>query len=74
MKEFETIKDYYSRIKEIVSQMRACGKNILTKKIIEKILISIPDIYDAIVTTIEQTKDLFTLLVTKLTGSLMSKD
>jgi len=36
MKEFETVKDFYSRIKEIVSQMRACRKNILDKKIVEK--------------------------------------
>ncbi|BAT83763.1 hypothetical protein VIGAN_04098100, partial [Vigna angularis var. angularis] len=48
MKESETIKDYYSRIKEIVSQMRAYGENILDKKIVEKILISIPQKYDAI--------------------------
>ena len=70
MKESETIKDYYSRIKEIASQMRACGEDILDKKIVEKILISIPHKYDAIVTAIEQTKDLSTLLVTELMGSL----
>ena len=70
MKESETIKDYYSRIKEIVSQMRAYGENILDKKIVEKILISIPQKYDAIATAIEQTKDLATLSVTQLMGSL----
>ena len=70
MKESETIKDYYSRIKEIVSQMRAYGETILDKKIVEKILISIPQKYDAITTTIEQTKDLTTLPVTQLMGSL----
>ena len=58
MKESETIKDYYSRIKEIVCQMRAYGETILDKKIVEKILISIPQKYDAIATAIEQTKDL----------------
>jgi len=70
MKESETIKDYYSRIKEIVSQMRAYGETILDKKIIEKILISIPQKYDAIATAIEQTKDSATLSVTQLMGSL----
>nr|KYP45272.1 hypothetical protein KK1_033146 [Cajanus cajan] len=70
MKESETVKDYYSKIKEIVNQMRAYGENILDKKIVEKILISVPRKYDPIVTTIEQTKDLSTLSVTKLMGSL----
>jgi len=63
-KEFEIIKDYYSRIKEIVSQMRAYGENILDKKIVEKILISFLQKYDAIATAIEQTKDWTTLSVT----------
>ena len=53
MKESETIKDYYSRIKEIVSQLRAYGKTILEKNIVKKILISIPHKYDAIATAIE---------------------
>ncbi|RDX92777.1 hypothetical protein CR513_25053, partial [Mucuna pruriens] len=36
------VKDYYYKTKEIVSQMKAYGENILDKKIVEKILISIP--------------------------------
>jgi len=71
MKEFETVKDYYTKIKELASQMRTYGDNTLDKRIVEKILISIPRKYDAIVvTTIEQAKDLSTLSVTKLIGSL----
>lgn len=70
MKESETVKEYYTKIKELVSQMKTYGDNILDKRIVEKILISIPRKYDAIVTTIEQTKDLSTLSVTELIGSL----
>ncbi|CAJ2654309.1 unnamed protein product [Trifolium pratense] len=70
MKESETVKNYYTKIKELVSQMRSYGDNILDKRIVEKILISIPRKYDAIVTTIEQTKDLSTMSVTELIGSL----
>ena len=72
MKESETVKDYYSRVKEIVNQMRAFGETILDKKIVEKILITIPPKFDPIVTTIEQTKDLSTLSVTELMGSLQA--
>ena len=70
MKESETVKDHYSRIKEIVNQMKAYGKNNLRKKIVEKILISIPLRYDVLVTTIEQTKDLPTLSMTTYGFSL----
>ncbi|KHN23990.1 hypothetical protein glysoja_047761, partial [Glycine soja] len=70
MKESETVKDYYSKVKGIVNQMRAFGEDILDKKIVEKILITMPQKFDPIVTTIEETKDLSTLSETKLVGSL----
>ena len=70
MKESETVKDYYSKVKEIVNKMRAFGEDILDKKSVEKILITIPQKFDPIVTTIEETKDLSTLSETKLVGSL----
>ena len=70
MKESETVKDYYSKVKEIVNQMRAFGEDILDKKIVEKILITMPQKFDPIVTTIEETKDRSTLSETKLVGSL----
>ena len=70
MKESETVKDYYSKVKEIVNQMRAFGEDILDKKIVEKILITMPQKFDPIVTTIEETKDLSTLSETELVGSL----
>ncbi|KAK2372699.1 ARM REPEAT PROTEIN INTERACTING WITH ABF2 [Trifolium repens] len=70
MKESQTRKDNYTKIKELVSQMRSYGDNILDKRIVEKILISIPRKYNAIVTTIEQTNDLSTLSVTELIASL----
>ena len=70
MKESETVKDYYSKVKEIVNQMRAFGEDILDKKIVEKILITMPQKFDPIVTTIEETKDLSTLSETELMGSL----
>jgi len=70
MKEYVIVKDDYTMIKELVSQMRTYWDNIIDKRIVEKILIYIPRKHDAIVTTFEQTKDLSTFLVTKLIGSL----
>jgi len=36
MKEFETIKEYYGRIKEIVNKMKLYGKEIKEKRVVEK--------------------------------------
>lgn len=41
--------------------MRAFGNDIFDKKIIEKILITMPSKFDPIMTTIEETNDMFTL-------------
>jgi len=50
--------------------MRAFGEDILEKKIIEKILITMPQKFDPIVTMIEETKDPSTLSKTELVRSL----
>lgn len=70
MKDSETIKEYYSRLRELVNQLRANGEDIVDKRVVEKILISLPEKYDPIVTTMEETKDISTLSVTELVGSL----
>ncbi|KAL5558129.1 hypothetical protein UlMin_034342 [Ulmus minor] len=70
MKDNETAKDYYSRIKELVNQMKAYGENITDKKIVEKILISCTEKYDSVISTIEESKDIETLTPTELMGSL----
>ena len=70
MRHSETIKDYYTRINEVVTQMRAYGETLTDKRVVEKILIKLLEKYDSIVTTIEETKDLTTLSVTDLIGSL----
>lgn len=70
MKESEIVKDYYSRLKEIVNQLRAYGENISETRVVEKILISLTEKYDPIVTAIENSKDITSLSVTELIGSL----
>lgn len=41
MKESETAREYYSRIKELVNKLRSYGENISDEKIVQKILISL---------------------------------
>jgi hypothetical protein len=68
MKESEKVKDYFSRVIEVVNQMRTYGKdihdqkiveNFRRKKIVEKFLMSLPEKYEYIVAAIES-KDLAT--------------
>lgn len=63
MMESEKIKDYFSRVIQVVNQMRTYGEEITDQKIVEKILISLPEKFEYIVAAIEESKDLATLIV-----------
>ncbi|KAJ7962170.1 Retrovirus-related Pol polyprotein from transposon TNT 1-94 [Quillaja saponaria] len=67
MKDVEVVKDYFSKVIEIVNQMRTFGE-VTNKKIVE------PENYDSIVAAIDESKDLSTLSVEQLMGSLQSHE
>ena len=46
MKDSDTIKDYHGRIKVVIIQMRSLGENIVDKRFVEKIMVSLTRIYD----------------------------
>ncbi|KAL8117736.1 hypothetical protein AgCh_015569 [Apium graveolens] len=74
MNESESLKDYYSKLNEIVNQMALYGEVVTDKKVVEKILISLTDKYDAMVSIIEETKDINTLKSGELMASLQSHE
>ncbi|KAG6529457.1 hypothetical protein ZIOFF_011655 [Zingiber officinale] len=57
MKENESIKDFSSRVAEIVNQIKGYGDTISEKKVVERILRSLPQKFEHIVAVIEETKD-----------------
>ncbi|GAV83978.1 DUF4219 domain-containing protein/UBN2 domain-containing protein [Cephalotus follicularis] len=70
MKGSETVKDYISKLLEVVNQMRIYGEKLTDQKLVEKVLISLPDKYDSKVSAIEESKDLTKLTLNELLGSL----
>nr|CAN60813.1 hypothetical protein VITISV_038722 [Vitis vinifera] len=66
MKENETLNELSSRFMELVNQMKSYGEEINDKRIVEKLLISLPDKFNPIVVVIEETKDLSLLSVAEL--------
>ena len=72
MKENETMQEFSDRYTELVNQMKIYGEEIENKKLIEKVLGFLPEKFDPIVSVIEETKDLDTLTLQDLMGSLKS--
>lgn len=72
MKENESLNEYFNRLSELVNQMKSHGDTIDDHRIVDKILISLTEKFDPMVAVIEETKDLSTMSVQGLMGSLRS--
>ena len=74
MKESETIKDYLDRLLSIVNKVRLLGFELNDSRIVEKILVTVPERYEATVTTLENTKDLSKISLAELLNSLQAQE
>ncbi|KAK3001932.1 hypothetical protein RJ639_020645 [Escallonia herrerae] len=72
MKENETLAEFFRKFMDLINQMRSHGEEIINRRILEKVLISLPEKFDPKVAIIEETKDISELGVQKLMASLKS--
>ncbi|XP_016507659.2 uncharacterized protein LOC107825324 [Nicotiana tabacum] len=74
MKESETIKEYSDRLLGIVNKVRLLGTKFLDSRIVEKILVTVPEIYEASITTLENTKDMSKITLAELLNALQAQE
>ncbi|XP_073064165.1 uncharacterized protein [Primulina eburnea] len=74
MKESENIRSFFSRVAEIVNNIQSLGDNIQDKRVVEKILRSLPPKFDHCVAAIEESKDLSNLSMFELMSSLQAHE
>ncbi|KAM2591021.1 hypothetical protein TB2_043472 [Malus domestica] len=74
MREDKPLKNYFSRLFDVVTQMKTYGEELPNETIVQKLLISLTKPYDSIVTVIEETKDTDTLSVQDVMASLRAFD
>lgn len=58
MKESNTIKEYSDKLLGIANKIKLLGSDFADSRIVEKILVTVPERYEASITLLENTKDL----------------
>lgn len=74
MKENESVADFSSRTSNLINQVKSNEEDYQEKRIVEKILRSLPHKYDNLVMTIEEAKDLTILTMDELMGTLQTHE
>jgi len=58
MKESESVKEYSDRLLSIANKVRLLGSVLKDSRIVETLLVTVPERFEATITTLENTKDL----------------
>ena len=74
MEEDESFDEFYAKLKDIVNSVFNFGETIPESKIVRKVLRSLPERFHAKITTIEESKDIDKIPLTKLVGNLQTYD
>lgn len=74
MKESETIQEYSDRLVNLANQVRILGRNMEDSRIVEKILVSLPERFEATIASLENTKDLSNLKLAELLSALQAQE
>ncbi|XP_022890346.1 uncharacterized protein LOC111405619 [Olea europaea var. sylvestris] len=73
MKESKKVSDYISRVVTVANQMKRLDEDVTDLRVIEKILRSVTEKFDHVVTAIEESKDIEDMTIEELCGSLNMK-
>ncbi|KAH0748920.1 hypothetical protein KY290_028152 [Solanum tuberosum] len=74
MKESETINEYSDRLLNIANRVRLLGSTFNDSRIVEKILVTVPEKFEATVTTLENTKDLSKITLAELLSAFQAQE
>ena len=72
MKESETIKEYSDKLLGIVNKVRLLGKDFSEERIVQKVLVTLPEKYESKISALEEAKDLSSMSLAELVNALQA--
>ncbi|XP_060210439.1 uncharacterized protein LOC132637356 [Lycium barbarum] len=74
MKESETIKEYSDRLINLANKVKLLGAELFDTRIMQKILVTLPEKFEATIASLENTKDLSNITLVELLNSLQAQE
>ncbi|CAJ2664799.1 unnamed protein product [Trifolium pratense] len=74
MKESETIKEYSDKLLSIVNNVRLLGTEFSDTRIVQKILVTVPERFESTISSLENSKDLSTITLSELVYALQAQE
>lgn len=74
MKESETIKEYANKLLSIANKVRLLGVEFSDSRIVQKILVTVPEKFEASITSLENTKDLSKITLAELVSAMQAQE
>ena len=72
MKDSETVKEYSDRLLNIANNVRLLGSKFPDSRLVQKILVTVPERFEATISSLENSKDLSTISLAELLNSLQA--
>ncbi|XP_022929937.1 uncharacterized protein LOC111436393 [Cucurbita moschata] len=74
IKKSESVKEYSDRLLSIANKVRLLGSVLNDSRIVEKLLVTVLEKFEATITTLENTKDLSKISLTELLNALQAQE
>jgi len=74
MKDSETVKEYSDRLLSIVIKVRMLGNKLPDSRVIEKLLVTLPEKFEPTIASLENTKDLSKITLAELLNALQAQE
>ena len=74
MKENESIKDFTTRLLNVVNQIRFLGEQLSDTRIVEKVLVALPERFESKISSLEESRNLSEITLTDLVNTLQATE
>nr|KYP49369.1 Retrovirus-related Pol polyprotein from transposon TNT 1-94 [Cajanus cajan] len=74
MKEAETVKEFADRFSKVVTQIRLLGEELSDQRVVEKILVCLPERFKSKISSLEENKDFSHISISELVNALQATE